>query len=76
MKLTPKQAAERAGISPSLVYDWCATRRLRHARAGRAGRRGKILIEEGDLEAFLRALVVEAGDRPPPPEPLKHIRLG
>ncbi len=56
-----RQAAERLGVSPSLVYRWCHERRLAHLRLGGAGRRGKILIGEADLGAFLDALKVEAG---------------
>jgi excisionase family DNA binding protein len=51
--LTPKQAAARAGVSLSLVYAWCDDRLLPHYRFGRAGKRGRILIEEADLAAFL-----------------------
>lgn len=61
MKLTPKQAAERAGVSQSLIYEWCNERRLTHYRAGRDGRRGKILIDETDLDTFMASLRVEAG---------------
>src|SRR6266487_1084441 len=60
MKLTPKQAAERAGVSPALIYLWCAERRLRHLRAGGRGRRGRILIDRADLDAFLKSLEVAA----------------
>ena len=53
MKLTPKQAAEREGISPSLVYRWCEEGRLPHYRVGAVGRRGRILIDPADLNAFM-----------------------
>jgi excisionase family DNA binding protein len=53
MKLTPKQAAARHGLSVSLIYQLCSERRLRHFRCGGKGRRGKILIEEEDITAFL-----------------------
>ncbi len=59
MRLTAKQAAERAGVSRSLVYAWCRARQLRHLRVGAATKRGKIIIEESDLAAFLKALEVE-----------------
>ena len=56
-----KQAAERVGVSESLVYQWCQGRRLPHLRLGKNGRRGKILILEEELDAFLTGLRVEAG---------------
>ena len=56
MKLTPKQAAAQAGVSISLVYLWCDQRLLTHFRFGSKGKRGKILIEESDLVAFMRQL--------------------
>jgi excisionase family DNA binding protein len=61
MKLTPKEAAERAGVSVSMIYQWCNERVLPHYRVGGRGRRGKILVEESDLEAYLRSCRVEAG---------------
>jgi excisionase family DNA binding protein len=58
--LTIKQAAERAAVSAALVYEWCDERRLPHYRVGGAGKRGKILIELADLDAFLASLKVDA----------------
>lgn len=54
--LSVKKAAERAGVSASLVYAWCHERRLPHYRAGGAGKRGRILIAPADLDAFVRTL--------------------
>jgi len=69
VRLTVKQAATRAGVSAALVYQWTsAKRRLPHLRAGRRGSRGRILIDEADLEAFLATLRVGGGP-PPPPAP-------
>lgn len=74
MKLvTVKQAAERIGVSDSLVYEWCANGLLKHYRFGGKGKRGKILIEEGELDSFLASRRVEGNTTPPPP--LKHITL-
>jgi excisionase family DNA binding protein len=53
--LTVKQAAERTGVSESLVYGWCGAELLAHMRLGRPGRRGCIRIMEEDLDAFLRS---------------------
>jgi excisionase family DNA binding protein len=74
MKLTPKQAAERARVSTSLVYQWCQDRVLVHYRLGRPGKRGRIRIEEADLEAFLGSCKRE-GETPLPAMTLKHIKL-
>ena len=63
-KLTPKQAAEQAGVSANMIYIWTTVeKRLRHYRMGGRGRRGKIVIDEGDLLAFLETLKVE-GEEP------------
>lgn len=70
-RLTVRQAAEHAGTSPSLVYLWCAERRLPHLRTGRAGRRGKILIDQEDLDTFLDSLRVESEEVMEPE--LRHI---
>lgn len=72
-KVTIKQAAEQSGMSTSLLYQLCAVRRLPHFRLGREGKRGKILIEECDLEAFLAAARVEAGAVNDPAPALRHI---
>ena len=53
-KLTVKEAGEYAGVSPALIYLWCQEQRLPHYRFGSEGRRGKILIDPADLEAFMR----------------------
>ena len=70
--LTPKQVAQRIGVSDSLVYEWCAQGLLPHYRMGRKGKRGKVMIEEADLSAFLASCRQEAKPEVPP---LKHIRL-
>jgi excisionase family DNA binding protein len=57
--LTPAAAAERANVSRSLIYTWCCERRLPHVRAGAAGKRGRILIREDDLETLLKELLVD-----------------
>ena len=54
--LTPKTAAERAGVSASLVYAWCREQRLPHYRVGREGTRGRIRIAPADLDAFITTL--------------------
>jgi excisionase family DNA binding protein len=71
--LSPQQAATLVGVSVSLVYQLCAERRLPHYRVGGDGRRGKVLIDEKDLETFLADCRVEA-DGADESEPLKYIR--
>jgi excisionase family DNA binding protein len=78
--LTVKQAAERLGVCPALVYDWCSSRLLPHFRLGSRGKRGKILIREEDLDRYLEASRVgaEVSKPPPPQKPAftpKHLRL-
>lgn len=70
--LTVKQAADRAGVSPALVYQWCDERRLVHYRLGGQGKRGKVMIDPDDLAAFLETCRVTE----PPDEdgPLVHIK--
>jgi excisionase family DNA binding protein len=58
MKLNPTEAAQHAGVSPQLVYRWCQEQRLPHYRCGGRGRRGRILIDPADLDAFLQSLKV------------------
>jgi excisionase family DNA binding protein len=74
MKLTPKQAAEKARVSLSLIYQWCQDRALVHYRFGRKGKRGRIRIEDADLEAFL-ATCKQDEERMVAPLTLKHIQL-
>jgi excisionase family DNA binding protein len=57
--LTVKQAAERATVSESLVYQWIDERRLTHYRLGGKGKRGAIKIDPRDLDAFLATLRVD-----------------
>ena len=51
--LTPKQVAERIGVSDSLVYEWCGQGLLQHYRFGGKGKRGCIRIATEDLDGFL-----------------------
>jgi excisionase family DNA binding protein len=65
---TVKQAAQREGVSPQMIYRLCEERRLPHYRIGSRGRRGKILIDEADLAGFLASckVVVPAAPGEPP----------
>jgi len=73
--LTVKQVAERLRISASLVYSWCEDHLLPHYRMGGNGKRGKILIEETALDAFLQSCKVEGRPFNANALGLKHIRL-
>jgi excisionase family DNA binding protein len=73
MNLTVRDAARRLGVSPGLVYDWCRRHLLTHFRFARPGRRGKILIPEDALAAFVEQFKVSP-ETAPPPVRLKHIR--
>ncbi len=73
--LTVKQVAARLRISASLVYSWCDDHLLPHYRMGGKGKRGKILIEEAALDAFLQSRKVECGAGDCPALDLKHITL-
>jgi len=73
--LTVKQVAERLRISASLVYSWCEDQILPHYRMGGKGKRGKILIEEAALDAFLQSRKVESKPVDASSLGLKHITL-
>jgi excisionase family DNA binding protein len=81
--LTPRQAAQKVGVSVGLVYAWVEAKLLPHYRAGLKGRGGKILISESDLLAFWESLKVEADPdqerrAAAPPKGklnLRHIRI-
>lgn len=81
MRLKVKEAAEKANLSPGLIYELCALNILPHIRVGRPGTRGCIRIEEADLDAFLASLKREGRqpELPPAPKPqpikLKHLHL-
>ncbi|MBY0457035.1 MAG: helix-turn-helix domain-containing protein [Gemmataceae bacterium] len=67
--LTVAQAAARACVSESLIYEACKAKRLVHFRPGINGR-GKILILPEDVDRWMASFKVEAGQSTPP---LKHI---
>ena len=73
--LTVKQVAERLGVSESLVYEWCSEGVLPHYRFGRKGRRGKILIDETEFDAFLAGCRQEGRQDTATMPELRHIQL-
>ena len=62
--LTVAEAAEHAGVSQSLIYMLCNERRLPHYRPGGNGKRGKILIDPRDLDAFMASCRIGADEQP------------
>jgi excisionase family DNA binding protein len=72
--LTVADAAERAGVSISLVYQWVDERRLAHFRVGGRGKRGKILISPRDLDGFMDSLKVEPPGDPGEAAYRRHLR--
>jgi excisionase family DNA binding protein len=77
--LSPRMAAQRLGVSLSLVYSWVESRLLPHYRAGAKGKRGKILISEADLLAFFEGLKVNPAEPPerkaPPAPPMEKLKF-
>jgi excisionase family DNA binding protein len=75
--LTVKRAAERLGVSPSLIYCLVAARKLRHERIGL--NRGVIRIPEDALAEYCQqrevGVVAETSNAPPRRVNLKHLRL-
>jgi excisionase family DNA binding protein len=66
--LTVAEAAEAAGVSPSLIYLLVEKGELPHLRLGASGRRGTIRIDEADLRRFLESRRRE-GEKPSRPLP-------
>jgi excisionase family DNA binding protein len=58
--LTPETAAEKIGVSRSLIYQWIEEGRITHYRLGGRGKRGRIMIDQADLYRFLEQQKVEA----------------
>lgn len=70
--LTVKEAAARVRISPSLVYELCRLRLVKHTRHGRPGSRGTIRITEEALKEYLAGCEKEGEEVDD--GPLKFIR--
>ena len=60
--MSPAQAAERLEISRSLIYALVEEGRLKCLRIGRRGRRGKIVIKDEHITAFLDEVKAELED--------------
>lgn len=70
--ITPRQAASRLGVSVSLIYQLCRQAALRHYRIGGIGKRGRIAIDEADLQSYQAACCKEASQAP---ATLRHLKL-
>jgi excisionase family DNA binding protein len=57
--LTVKAAAEKVGVSESLIYEWCQQGILPHYRFGRPGKRGKIMVDAAELAVFIETCRVQ-----------------
>jgi excisionase family DNA binding protein len=77
MKLTIKLCVEKLDgtVGKSTLYNAVKARQLPHYRIRSGNGRGKIVIDEDDLLAWLEQQKVGAGEAPTA-EPLKHIRRG
>lgn len=73
-RLSVKEAAERIGVSPSLVYALCHEGVLPHTRHGRTGKRGCIRITEEAISVYVKASKGE-GRHQPAPLILRHLSL-
>jgi excisionase family DNA binding protein len=71
--ISVKAAAKKIGVSQALVYQLCAEGTLPHYRVGGKGKRGKIVIDPNELEAYFQARRVEQTVSSHPP--LGHIIL-
>ena len=72
--MTVKQAAERIGISCSLVYALCRSGVLGHTRHGRPGKRGTIRIIDEAVAEYL-ASCKDEGRPEAAPIPLRHLNM-
>ena len=75
--LSVKDAAQRLGVSPALVYALCSQGRIRHERHGLG--RGVIRVSEDALEEYRRSREIGVAETVPPPDrsrvKLKHLRV-
>jgi len=72
--LSVRLAAERACVSESLIYAWCADGTLPHTRVGRKGKRGHIRIATEDLDSVLATFKISGPPSKAAPI-LKHLHL-
>ena len=73
--LTVRQAAARASVCERIVRNWIRSGILPHYRIGATGRRGKIMIDESDLDALMASFRVDSGPGPKPPACVRHAAV-
>src|SRR5688572_1247716 len=73
-RLTPAECAERARVSVSLIYAWCRRGALAHYRLGQEEKRGKIVINKDDFDAFLEKLKVSGPPQEDKEEDLTFLK--
>jgi excisionase family DNA binding protein len=71
--LTPYQVACRLCVSLSLVYQLCKEQQLKHYRFGAEGKRGRIRIEESEVERYLSEQLQVTSS--PAITTFRHLRL-
>ena len=70
---TVRQAADALGISPSLMYDLCARKLIRHERIGLG--RGTIRVPADAIQEYRRSRTVGVADATRVPVVRKPIKL-
>jgi excisionase family DNA binding protein len=75
MMLSPKAAAERIGVSASLIYQLCGEGVLRHFRFGGKNKRGRIRIEDSEVERYRQLCLRDPAELLPSQLMLKHLTL-
>ena len=79
--LTVREAAAHADVGETMIRQWVKDGTLPHFRVGAKGKRGKILIAAGDLDAVMAGFKVERPGpvKAPAPKPVtpcyRHVRL-
>lgn len=53
--MTVHEAAQKIGVSASLIYDLCKQGAIRHSRHGRPGKRGTIRISDEAVAEYMAA---------------------
>lgn len=75
MFLSVNMIRDRCGVSKALIYSWIESGALPHYRFGRKGRRGKIMVQEDELEGFLAGMRGQAAPNNPAPGEMRTVKL-